>query len=143
MFCGNTDAAGITICVCTFFPGVSYDNEKNHFVCLSDLLPWLRHSPRRSKWTEEFLMRFNPAEHRSTQAAPPTPVVAGVFQTGTVPIGIQEVINMMLDNNLDIRSNRFTPRSTALQTLVFYRALQPSIRFSATISSDTSASTRR
>ena len=94
-----------------------------------------------SKWTEEFLMRLNPAEHRSTQAAPPTPVVAGVFQTGTIPIGIQEVINMMLDNNLDIRSNRFTPRSTALQTLVFYRALQPSIRFSSTISSDTSAST--
>ena len=94
-----------------------------------------------SKWTEEFLMRLNAAEHHSTQAAPPTPVVSGVFQTGTIPIGIQEVINMMLDNNLDIRSNRFTPRSTALQTLVFYRALQPSIRFSSTISRDTSAST--
>jgi outer membrane protein TolC len=58
-----------------------------------------------------------------------------------VPISIQDVINMMLDNNLDIRSNRFTPRSTALQTLVFYRALQPSIRFSGTLSRDTSAST--
>ena len=94
-----------------------------------------------SKWTEEFLARLNPAEQRSTQAAPPTPAVGGVFQTGTIPIGIQEVINMMLDNNLDIRSNRFTPRSTALQTLVFYRALQPSLRFSSTISSDTQAST--
>lgn len=94
-----------------------------------------------TKWTEEFLARLNPAEHASTQAAPPTPTVGGVFQTGTIPIGIQEVINMMLDNNLDIRSNRFTPRSTALQTLVFYRALQPSIRFSSTISQDTQAST--
>jgi outer membrane protein TolC len=96
-----------------------------------------------TKWTEEFLMRLNPADRPRTQAAPPSEVIAGVFQTGTVPIGLQEVINMMLDNNLDIRSNRFTPRSTALQTLVFYRALQPSIRFSSTISRDTSVSTNQ
>src|SRR4029077_15464093 len=38
-------------------------------------------------------------------------------------------------------SNRFSPRSTALQTLVFYRALQPSIRFTSTITRDTSVST--
>jgi outer membrane protein len=94
-----------------------------------------------SGWTEDFLLNFNPSGRRTVQAAPPNPVVAQVFQTGTVPISIQDVINMMLDNNLDIRSNRFTPRSTALQTLVFYRALQPSIRFSGTLSRDTSAST--
>jgi outer membrane protein len=111
------------------------------FVCLTFCVAAPLSAQTQTKWTEEFLMRFNPAEHRSTQAAPPSQVVAQVFQTGTIPIGIQEVINMMLDNNLDIRSNRFTPRSTALQTLVFYRALQPSIRFSSTISRDTSAST--
>src|SRR4029453_7435312 len=52
-----------------------------------------------------------------------------------------QVVNMMLDNNLDIRSNRFSPRSSALQTLVFYRALQPSLRFTSTISRDTTRST--
>ena len=83
-----------------------------------------------TKWTQDFLLRFDPAASRSAaQAAPPNAVVAQVFQTGTVPISIQDVINMMLDNNLDIRSNRFSPRSSALQTLVFYRALQPSLRF--------------
>src|SRR6187401_869901 len=93
-------------------------------------------------WTEDYLMRFNATAARSTpQAAPPNPLVGQLFQTGTVPISIQQVINMMLDNNLDIRSNRFSPRSSALQTLVFYRALQPSLRFSSTISRDTSAST--
>ena len=94
-----------------------------------------------SGWTEEYLISFNPRSRRNIQAAPPNPVVAQVFQTGTVPITIQDVINMMLDNNLDIRTNRFTPRSTALQTLVFYRALQPSIRFAGTLSRDTAAST--
>jgi hypothetical protein len=87
-------------------------------------------------------MRFNAAAARSTpQAAPPNPLVGQLFQTGTVPISIQQVINMMLDNNLDIRSNRFSPRSSALQTLVFYRALQPSLRFTSTISRDTTRST--
>ena len=95
-----------------------------------------------SGWTEDFLMRFNPASVRSTpQAAPPNPVIAQVFQTGTVPISLQQVINLMLDNNLDIRSNRFSPRSTALQTLVFFRALQPSLRFTGTVSRDTTRST--
>jgi outer membrane protein TolC len=87
-------------------------------------------------------MRFNPQSVRSApQAAPPNPVIAQVFQTGTVPISLQQVINLMLDNNLDIRSNRLSPRSTALQTLVFFRALQPSIRFTGTVSRDTSRST--
>src|SRR5678810_438364 len=72
-----------------------------------------------SGWTEEYLMRFNPAASRTAAAPPLNPVVGQLLQTGTVPISIQEVVNMMLDNNLDIRSNRFSPRSTALQTLVF------------------------
>jgi len=95
-----------------------------------------------TKWTEDFLLRFDPAASRSAaQAAPPNPVIAQVFQTGTVPISLQDVINMMLDNNLDIRSNRYGPRTSALQTLVFYRALQPSLRFTGTVSRDTAAST--
>jgi outer membrane protein len=94
-----------------------------------------------SGWTQDFLLNFKPAPGTGTpQAAPPTPA-AQVLQTGTVAIGLQEVINMMLDNNLDIRSNRLSPRSTAFQTLVFYRALQPSVRFSANVIRDTSAST--
>jgi len=41
---------------------------------------------------------------------------------------------MMLDQNLDIASNRLTPRSSALQTLVFYKFLQPSLSFTGTVS---------
>ena len=93
-------------------------------------------------WTQEFVLNFKPTASRtSAKAAPQNPVIAQVFQTGTVPISMQDVINLMLDHNLDIRTNRYSPRSTALQTLVFYRALQPSIRFSGTVSRDNSAST--
>jgi outer membrane protein len=93
-----------------------------------------------SGWTQDFLLSLKPVPIGTKEAAPPTPA-AQALQTGAVAIGLQDVINMMIDNNLDIRSNRFSPRSTALQTLVFYRALQPSIRFSSTITRDTSVST--
>src|SRR5437762_1510935 len=95
-------------------------------------------------WTKDFLLHYLPPSEREKQAAPPPgQVIAQVFQTGTVPISMQDVIGMLLDHNLDVRTNRFSPRSSALQTLVFYRALQPSLRFTGNFSSDTSASTNQ
>ena len=64
-----------------------------------------------------------------------------MLQTGTVPIGVNDLVNMMLDQNLDIRSNRFSPRSSYYQSLVFYRALQPSLRMSTNMSKNTTANT--
>src|SRR5688500_1274604 len=92
-----------------------------------------------SNFARDFVRDYDPGEQKIS-AAPP-PVVAQVFQTGTVPITLQDIINMMLDYNLDIRSNRLGPRSSQLQTLVFYRALQPSLRFAGTVSRNTAAST--
>jgi outer membrane protein len=95
-------------------------------------------------WTRDFLLNYQPPSVREKQAAPPMgETIAQVFQTGTVPISMQDVVGMLLDHNLDVRSNRFSPRSSALQTLVFYRALQPSLRFTGNFSSDTSASTNQ
>jgi outer membrane protein TolC len=95
-------------------------------------------------WTEEFLLKLKAPDTAKNEAAPPPalrPVIGQIFQTGTVPISLHEVIAMMLDHNLDIRSNRFSPRLSALQTLIFYRVLEPSIRFSGTVIRDTSAPT--
>jgi outer membrane protein len=97
-----------------------------------------------TNWAKEFLLRFNPASVQTEkEAAPPTTLIGQVFQTGTVPISMNDVVNMLLDHNLDVRTNRFNPRSSALQTLVFYRALQPSLRFTGNFGRDTSASTNQ
>jgi outer membrane protein TolC len=122
---------------------------KIHTLVLSIVLVLAVSSPllaQEAGWTESFLMNFQPP--RSFAAAPPAgaqlgtgPVIAQVFQTGTVPISLQEVIGMMLDHNLDIRTNRFNPRSSALATLMSYRTWQPNIRFSGSVSRDTSAVT--
>src|SRR4029077_709525 len=67
-----------------------------------------------SGWATDFLLHYQPPSAREAkQAAPPMgEVIAQVFQTGTVPISMQDVIGMLLDHNLDVRSNRFSPRSS-------------------------------
>jgi outer membrane protein TolC len=82
-------------------------------------------------WVDQFLSRYDPGKRAvATVATTSTEAIGQLIRTGEVPVTLTDVINLMIDNNLDIRSNRFSPRSTYLQSLVFYRALQPSIRFS-------------
>src|SRR5262245_8102125 len=95
-----------------------------------------------SDWVDDFLRRYQPsavAEVAST-ARPP---VGQLFPTGTVQVALNDVINMMIENNLDIRSNRLSPRSSYFQSLVFYRALQPSIRVSGNVRRNSQASTNQ
>src|SRR5437879_3806233 len=88
-----------------------------------------------STWVDEFLRRYQPV---TATAEPGTPAsdVAEMLQTGTIPISVNDLVNLMLDKNLDIQSNRFSPRSSYYSSLVFYRALQPSLRLSATTTRD-------
>jgi outer membrane protein TolC len=87
-----------------------------------------------SDWVEDFLKRYDPGKDSSTGP------ISQLLRTGEVPVTLNDVINLMIDNNLDIRSNRLSPRSSYWQSLVFYRALQPSIRFSGTVIHNTNLS---
>jgi outer membrane protein TolC len=93
---------------------------------------------------EDFLRRYNPAAPAvATVATNSTEAIGQLLRTGEVPVSMTDVINMMIDNNLDIRSNRLNPRSSYFQSLVFYRALQPSLRFNFNRSRNTTLSTNQ
>jgi len=94
-----------------------------------------------SDWVEDFLRRYDPAATAVTVNSVSTSNVGQFLQTGILPVTLNDVVNMMIENNLDIRANRLSPRSSYFQSLVFYRALQPSIRFAGTINHDTVLST--
>jgi outer membrane protein TolC len=96
-------------------------------------------------WVEDFLRRYNPAAPAVTTVATTnsTEALGQLLRTGEVPVTMTDVINLMIDNNLDIRSNRLSPRSSYLQSLVFYRALQPSLRFSFNRNRNTNLSTNQ
>src|SRR5205085_7714532 len=67
--------------------------------------------------------------------------LAQFLQTGEIPITLNDLVNLMLDQNLDIAADRLSPRSSVLQTLVFYRILQPSLSFTGSITRNTASST--
>ena len=78
-----------------------------------------------NNFVKNFLREYNPdAEKAAAPPANPPGLMAQFIQAGEIPLSLNEVVNMMVDQNLDIQSNRFTPRSSALQTLVFYKILQ-------------------
>ena len=58
-----------------------------------------------SNWVNDFLHRYDPsATAASRPESATTPNVSQFLRTGEVPVSINDVINMMLDNNLDIRA---------------------------------------
>jgi len=87
-----------------------------------------------SNWVDDFLHRYDPPG--SVPSQPKSPQQANLSQllkTGEVPITLNDVINMMIDNNLAIRTNRFAPRSSYLQSIVFYQALLPALRINGNL----------
>jgi outer membrane protein len=94
-----------------------------------------------SNWVDDFLRRYSPSTDPTPVASATNASLGQLLQTGTLAVSINDVVQMILENNLDVRFNRLNPRSSYLQSLVFYRVLQPSIRFAGTMTRDTSAST--
>ena len=93
-------------------------------------------------WVTKFLRRYhpsaaaNPAPGATTQANP----VTEMLQTGTIPIGMNDLVYLMLDHNLNIQADRFAPRSSYYSMLVFYGALEPSLNFTGTFGRNTTPS---
>ena len=94
-----------------------------------------------STWVEEFLRRYEPS--KSVKQAPNNPAanIGQFIRTGEVPITVNDVVNMMIDNSLDIRADKLAPRSSYYQALVFWRALEPSFRLTNNIARNNSLST--
>jgi outer membrane protein TolC len=90
----------------------------------------------------DFVRGYRPdLEKAAAPPANPPGAMAQFLTSGEIPITLHDVVNMMVDQNLDIQSNRYSPRSSALQTLVFYKILQPSLTVNVTLANNSSFST--
>src|SRR5216684_235813 len=95
-----------------------------------------------SNWVNDFLHRYDPSASVPSQPkGSPQGNLGQLLRTGEVPITLNDVINMMIDNNLAIRTDRFAPRSSYLQSIVFYQALLPSLRLTGNLGRNVSLST--
>jgi len=94
-----------------------------------------------SNFVTQFLRNYHPTGEEAAPPVKPPTALTQFLQTGEIPITMNDLVNLMLDQNLDIASNRLAPRSSLLQTLVFYKILQPSISFTGSVSRNTAFST--
>src|SRR5215831_17127090 len=99
-----------------------------------------------SDWVDDFLKRLDLSKYPvaggtgAGNSTTPNPQLGQILRTGELPVTMSDVVSMMLENNLDIRSDRLIPRTAYYQSLVFYRALLPSFRLNANIARDTAPS---
>ena len=99
-------------------------------------------APAQTNFVTEFLRNYHPTgEEAAPPPLKPPTALTQFLQNGEIPITMNDLVNLMLDQNLDIASNRLTPRSSILQTLVFYKILQPSVSFTGSVSRNTAFST--
>lgn len=97
-------------------------------------------------WVETFLKRYLPsrtpsAGSGSSASSNTNSQLGQLLRTGEMPVTMNDVINMMLDNNLNIRADRMAPRSLYYQSMVFWQALLPAFRLSGNLARDVALST--
>ncbi len=75
-----------------------------------------------------------PAE-RSQQA------LTDLIRSGALPLSVNDVVRLMLENNLDIGVNRLGPRSTQFLIETFYRPFEPTLRVQSSVTRNTTPAT--
>jgi len=79
----------------------------------------------------------------SNVALPPAPAqdsLGNLIRGGALPLSINDLIHLTLQNNLDISVNRLSPLSTQYIIESFFRPFEPTLRIGANVGRDTSPS---
>src|SRR5262245_61385284 len=92
-------------------------------------------SSAQSNWVTQFLHRYRPPV--VDPAAKITPQVTDapwklMVQQGTLPLAVGDVIRLMLQSNLDVTVNRFSPLSSGYYIDTLFRPFEPTLNIGAT-----------
>lgn len=92
------------------------------------------------KWIEDFLNRYRPPA--VDPASRVTPRVSDepwrlMVQSGTLPISVNDVVRLMLQSNLDVTVNRFSPLADRYFVQSLFRPFEPTLDISAVMSRNT------
>ena len=92
----------------------------------------------------DFFSRYRPPQvdlaTLQTTQIPPASLIA-LAEDGTVPLRVNDVIRMALENNLDVGVSRFTPSISEYAISVAYQRFDPTLTFSGTVNRNTTPST--
>jgi len=86
-------------------------------------------------WIDDFLARYRPSVSPESQA------VAALAQGGPVALGVNDLLQLMLQNNLDITVTSLPPQTAQFLINTFFQPFDPTLRISATASRNTTLGT--
>jgi outer membrane protein TolC len=95
-------------------------------------------------WTEEFLAQYRPPSRPDPNALLTGTQhfdLAALQQGGAVPLGIDDLLRLMLQNNLDVTVNSLPPQTAEFLINTFLQPFDPSLRISATAARNTTLGT--
>src|SRR5262245_23876229 len=86
-------------------------------------------------WVEDFLARYRPSFSPESQA------VAALAQGGPVALGINQLLQLMLQNNLDVTVTSLPPQTAQFLINTFFQPFDPTLRISTTAARNTTLGT--
>jgi outer membrane protein len=93
-----------------------------------------------SNWVTQFLHRYrSPAIDPASRVTPPVSDAPWrlMVKEGVLPVSVSDVIRLMLQSNLDVTVNRFSPLSSGYLIDTFFRPFEPTLNISATVGRNT------
>src|SRR5262245_25725443 len=93
----------------------------------------------KSNFVKDFLQRYRPSNvpfpnRASTVSAQE---LVDLVRSGQLPLTMNDLINLILQNNLDVSVNRLSPLSTLYLIDTLYRPFEPTIHLQATVNRNT------
>lgn len=97
-------------------------------------------APAQANWVGQFLNRYRPP--LIDPASKLTPAVSDgpwrlMVRDGVLPVSVGDVIHLMLNSNLDVTVNRFSPLSNSYYIDTLFRPFEPTINVGATVGRST------
>ena len=93
-----------------------------------------------SNWVTQFLSRYrSPAIDPASRITPPVSDTPWrlMVKEGVLPVSVSDVVRLMLQSNLDVTLNRFSPLSSAYLIDTFFRPFEPTLEVSALVGRST------
>lgn len=92
-------------------------------------------------WVDQFLRRYKPSLLTFPgNRTPSQETLATLIRNGVIPLSVNDLIDLTLENNLDIAVNRLAPIQSGFMIDTNYRPFEPTLRLGASVSRDTSRS---
>ena len=91
---------------------------------------------------DRFLSRYKPSPSSVTPTGPLTQDrLPGLIRTGEIPLSVEDLINLTLENNLDISVNRLSPLASEYSILTNNRPFEPTLSVTLNVDRGSSLST--